>query len=299
MRAGPTPRGDLDAHRRLRRTRYLSRLSNRYAAVGVGGTARRPRRPSAAGSASGSARFRRATATASSAASPVISIGAGDIAGERRPRDEPLEIASCDRIGRREPIAADAARAERGEEGEELVAGGRPPLADGDPAARANDAGRLGEGQLRIQGVLHGVERGDDVKRAVGPRQALHQPQPEIAARHRSSAAAIASGSQSTPCTIAPRRAAKAQNAPLRIRDRAARSPSPTPAASATASQAGGCSTPEARSPRCWRADGGCAPCRTRPSAPPPRESGCRSSAAARARPAETRRPAASRSRLA
>ena len=74
-----------------------------------------------------------------------------------------------DRIGRREPIAADAAGADRGEKGEELVFGGRPPLADGDPTVRAHHPCSFDQRHLGIESVLQGVERRDDIERGVRP----------------------------------------------------------------------------------------------------------------------------------
>ena len=51
------------------------------------------------------------------------------------------------------------------------------------PFGRVPRARPRAERSLGIERVLHGVERRDDVERGVGPRQALHQPQPEVAAR--------------------------------------------------------------------------------------------------------------------
>jgi hypothetical protein len=74
-------------------------------------------------------------------------------------------------------------RLERSQEGEELVVGRPPVLADRHPAAGGYPAG-LGQRELDVQRVLERVEAGDHVERAVGPRQLLHEIDAEVARGH-------------------------------------------------------------------------------------------------------------------
>ena len=187
-----------------------------------------------------------------------------------------------DRIGGREPISAHTARTDRGEEGEEVVPAGGPTCrwrSDRPGAPLVSLRLSAISGSRAYWRPLNDVTTSNE---ASGHGRFSIRPSRRSAPGAASSASAIASGSTSRPWTIAPRRAAKAQNAPSPQPRSSSDVPSRIPAAPATASQTAATTRPEPRSPRCRPAADGRERCRTRPSVPLPRASGCRSNAMVR-----------------
>ena len=135
------PAGGLDAHRRLPNTQYLSRFSNRYVPSG--------RRYRAAASATDGLRRSRDWIRDDPRASQrrLERRVVGHLDRRRKvARQEHVEPRRAnrilDRIVCRKVLRTYAARAERGEESEELVARGRAPFADGNPPVRADRRAR-------------------------------------------------------------------------------------------------------------------------------------------------------------